>query len=74
MKKKFTIHLDAALSIVALVCALTIFAIFQHAQIEELSQENKLLQWKALENSFNIDAQKNYIKKLELQISTRNIQ
>lgn len=74
MKKIFTIHLDAVLVIAVLACALTLLAIFQHAQIDELSQENKLLQWKALEDSFNIDAQKNYIKKLELQISTRNIQ
>jgi len=74
MKKIFTLHLDAVLVIAVLVCALTLLAIFQHAQIDELSQENKLLQWKALEDSFNIDAQKNYIKKLELQISTRNIQ
>lgn len=74
MKKKFTIHLDAVLVIAALVCALIILVIFQHSQIEQLSQENKLLQWKELENSFNIDSQKTYIKKLELQISNRNIQ
>ncbi|MFT6986092.1 MAG: hypothetical protein ACJAT7_001913 [Psychromonas sp.] len=74
MKKKFTIHLDAVLVIAVLACGLIILTIYQHSEIDKLSQENQALQWKELENSFIIDSQKSYIKKLELQISNRNIQ
>jgi hypothetical protein len=74
MKKKFTIHLDAILVIAILFCSLITLTIFQHSQIDELTQNNQALEWKALENNFNIDTQKNHIEKLELQISNINLQ
>ncbi|WP_028863493.1 hypothetical protein [Psychromonas aquimarina] len=69
MKKKFSIHLDAVLVIVILFCGLISLTIFQQSQINDLTVENQKLQWKGVENSFNLDSQKNYIEKLERQIN-----
>ncbi|WP_019616246.1 hypothetical protein [Psychromonas ossibalaenae] len=74
MKKKFNIHLDAVLVLVILFCGLISLTVFQQSQINDLTVENQKLQWKGVENSLNLDSQKNYIKKLETQISSANIQ
>lgn len=72
MKKKFTLHLDALVLITILFVALIGLNVFQQDQINELTKENKGLQLKGLENSFNLSEQGSYIKKLEKQLNTVN--
>ena len=68
MKKKFTLHLDAILVLTCLFIVMLGFVIFQQSQVSELTLENKKLQWQSLEDSFNLDSQEDYIKKLQKQL------
>ena len=73
MKKKFTVHLDAILVIMILFVVLVGLNVFQQSQLEELSKENKKLQWQELANSLNLSSQETYIKKLEKQLNETKI-
>ena len=70
VKKKFTLHLDAVLVIVFLLVAVLGLVLFQQSEIETITLENKELQWKALEDSLNLDSQASFIKKLQEQLDT----
>ncbi|PKF61242.1 hypothetical protein CW745_11455 [Psychromonas sp. psych-6C06] len=69
MKKKFSLHLDAILVLLVLFILMIGGLFFQQSQVSKLTSENELLQWQALEDSFNLSSQKNYIKKLEAQLA-----
>ena len=71
MKKKFTLHLDAILVIAILFVALIGLNIFLSSQVNELTQENKKLQWQGVEDSFNLSSQETYIKKLQKQLKQK---
>ncbi|GLS89565.1 hypothetical protein GCM10007916_06320 [Psychromonas marina] len=68
MKKKFTLHYDAALIIVLLFIVMISFAFFQQSQVNALTLENEKLQWQSVEDSFNLSSQEAYIKKLQAQL------
>ena len=70
MKKKFVIHFDAMLVLVFLFIAMLSLVIFQQSQVNALTLENQTLQWQSVEDSFNLDSQKNYIKKLHKQLAS----
>ncbi|MCP4323889.1 MAG: hypothetical protein GY951_06485 [Psychromonas sp.] len=72
MNKKFTLHLDAILVLSLLFVALFGFAIFQQSQVSELTLENQKLQWQSVEDSFNLSAQENYMKKLQKQLEEQD--
>lgn len=69
MKKKFSLHLDAILVLLVLFILMIGGLFFLQSQVSKLTSENELLQWQALEDSFNLSSQKNYIKKLEAQLA-----
>lgn len=68
MKKKFIIHLDAVLALIVLFIGVIALIIFLQSQISKLSQDKMDLQWKLLENSFNLDAKQDRIHKLEKKL------
>jgi Tfp pilus assembly protein PilV len=68
VKKKFTLHLDAMLALVFLFLAMLALIFFQQSQLSELTLENQKLQWQSVEDSFNLDSQANYIKKLQQKL------
>lgn len=69
MKKKFTLHLDAALALLFLFSAMLGLIIFQQLQVSSLTAENQKLQWQSVEDSFNLSSQKAYINKLQQQLA-----
>lgn len=73
MKKKFTLHLDAALLIVALFIVSLGLNVFLYFQVDELTKENQKLQWKGVEDSFNLSSKDTYIKKIEKQLNQQKV-
>ena len=71
MKKKFTLHLDAICVLALLFIVLIGLVVFQQFQISALTADNEALQWKGVENSFNLDSQQVYINKLKKQINEK---
>ena len=71
MKKKFTVHLDAMLVICILFIASLALNTFLLSQFNQLSKENQKLQWKGVENSFNLSSQETYIEKLRQQLKEK---
>ena len=65
MKKRFELHLDAAIAI-ALVFALSLgINYFQYRIYQDLASENYGLQVQGLEDKFNLESMQSYIDKLK---------
>ena len=73
MKKKFTVHLDSILVVIFLFIASLGLNAFLLSQFNELSKENEKLQWKGVENSFNLSSQETYIKKIEKKLNETKV-
>lgn len=71
MKKKFVIHFDALLVLVLLFIMLLGLVVFQQSQVSGITLENQKLQWQSVEDSFNLDSQASYIKKLQKQLAEK---
>ncbi|PKG37363.1 hypothetical protein [Psychromonas sp. Urea-02u-13] len=71
MKKKLVIHFDALLVLVLLFIMLLGLVVFQQSQVSGITLENQKLQWQSVEDSFNLDSQASYIKKLQEQLTEK---
>lgn len=68
MKKKYELHLDAAIVLLLLFLFSLGMNYMQYRNYKTVSDENYRLQLKGLENSLNLKSQQTFIEKLKKQL------